>query len=65
MPRWQYEIDFSNADPDVLKEYQELESEIEDFINSHPESTRTEEDRAYLSSLVRKRPEIMRRLGKK
>lgn len=64
MPRWQNEIDFSEADSDALAEYSALESEIEDFIYSHPENSRTEEDKEYLSSLVRQRPAIMRKLGK-
>ena len=64
MAKWNFEIDTTVYDQDVLKEYQQLESKIESFIKSHPERNRTDEDREYLSNLVRQRPGIMRRLGK-
>ena len=64
MAKWNFEIDTSVCDQDVLKEYQQLESKIESFIKTHPERKRTDEEREYLSCLVRQRPGIMRRLGK-
>lgn len=63
MKRPQYELDFSECDPDALNEYIALESEIENFLADHPGKL-TDEEQEYLSSLVRKRPDIMRKLGK-
>lgn len=65
MSKWQFDIDLSKANPAVLKEYQKLESIIENFLKAVPQKDMTEMDHEVLSGLLAKRVKIMNRLFKK
>ncbi len=65
MSRWAYELDPNEMNQEVLKEYTELETKIEQFLDGHPRKNMTEEDHEELSGMLRERVSIMNRLGKK